>query len=100
MLNKLAVIMVKLLLSKWLMKRYLLLWKKFKKKEFKFDEALETLKILKDDKRVVGLCLSELHKAGWLEAEFDPQDRRRRLYSLAEYEDVFNTITAEILNEK
>ena len=82
------------LLPKWVMKRYLLLWDKFKDREFGFDEALACLsKMAKpDNKRIVGLFLSALRKAGWLKVELNQADTRKRVYKLKSYESVFRMI--------
>lgn len=83
------------LLPKWIMKRYLLLWDEFKDREFAFDDALNCLgKMAKpDNKKVVGLFLSELRKAGWVKVELNQVDTRKRVYRLKPYELVFRTIT-------
>jgi hypothetical protein len=67
-------------LPKWLTHRYSLLWKSFKNKEFNYDEAA---KILKEEKeRLVSVVLSELKKHGWLTIKLDPEDSRKRIYTL------------------
>jgi len=65
-------------LSKWIMKRYSLLWKVFKEREFNYSEAIEAL----EGDKVVSIALSELRQFGWLEAKLDPKDARKRLYRL------------------
>lgn len=82
------------LLPKWIMRRYLYLWDTFKIKEFDFDEALSVLSKLPkpDNKKVVALFLSELRKAGWLDVKFDPNDARKRIYKLREYEKMFKMV--------
>lgn len=83
---------------KWLMRRFLLLRNVYGiKKKFSFKEAEETLG---DDSRIVNLCLSELKKRGWIESEPDPQDSRRKLYSLKDLNKVYDEITKEVLKEK
>ena len=69
-------------IPKWLMKRYSKLWKKFKEKEFSFEEALETLK--EKDERVLSVILSDLKKAGWVVLALSPTDARKRIYKLKE----------------
>lgn len=85
------------LLPKWIMKRYLILWKELEDTEFDLDLAhrilLKTSK--PDDKRVVALFLSELRKAGWLIVKFDPEDARKRIYKLKPYEQMFQVIVQE-----
>ena len=67
-------------LPRWIMKRYSILWNKFKDKEFTHKKATEALK--EKDKRVVSLCLSDIKKYGWLEVRLNPEDSRIRLYKL------------------
>jgi len=67
-------------LPRWIMKRYSILWNKFRSKEFTHKQAIEVLK--EKDERVVSLCISDLKKYGWLEAKLDSQDSRIRLYKL------------------
>jgi len=43
------------LLPKWLMRRYLVLWKRFKTDKFSFEEAQN---VLDEDARIVNLFLS------------------------------------------
>ncbi len=82
------------LLSRWIMKRYLILWTHFKENDFTFDEAAALLGKLQkpDSRKLVALFLSELRKSGWVNADFDPDDARRRIYRLKPYEDIFKEI--------
>ena len=48
-----------------------------------------------DSKKVVGLFLSELRKAGWVKVELNQADTRKRVYRLKPYELIFKTITDE-----
>lgn len=41
---------------------------------------------------MVGVILSEMRKAGWLEIRLDPNDARKRLYKLKAPEDVVKEI--------
>lgn len=72
-------------LPRWIMKRYSILWSKFKSKEFTHKQAIEALK--EKDERIVSLFLSDLKKYGWLEVRLDPKDSRIRLYKLKGPED-------------
>ena len=65
-------------------------------KEFEFNEALSILQQMPkpDDRRIVGLFLSDLRKAGWLEVKFDPKDTRKRIYKLKPYEAIFDEIVS------
>ena len=69
-------------LPRWIMKRYSVLWNKFKSKEFTHKKATEVLN--EKDERIVSLFLSDLKKYGWLEVGLDPNDSRIRLYKLKE----------------
>ena len=68
-------------LPKWEMKRYAILWNKFKIKEFTHEQAS---KILGDDKKLVSVFLSDLKKARWVEVALDINDSRKRIYKLKE----------------
>ncbi len=68
-------------LPKWEMKRYAILWNKFKSKEFTHEQAS---KVLGDDKKLVSVFLSDLKKAGWIDVALDPKDTRKRVYKLKE----------------
>jgi len=67
-------------LPKWIMKRYAKLWKAFDSKDFSFERAVVILK--EKDNRVIGIILSELKKAGWVNIKKDPNNARKRLYKL------------------
>lgn len=85
------------------MKRYLLLSHELgdkKDKEFTFKDAEQALKKLDHDSRIVALFLSELRKAGWLEAKQDKTDARRKVYLLKNHEEVFNDILNQMLKNK
>lgn len=77
-------------LPRWIMKRYSILWNKFKNKEFTHKQAIEVLK--EKDERVVSLFLSDLKKYGWLEVRLDPEDSRIRLYKLKNPEEATKEI--------
>jgi hypothetical protein len=91
------------LLPKWVMKRYLLLSHELGDKSYKgftFKEAEQALKKLDSDNRIVALFLSELRKAGWLEAKQDKNDARKKIYLLKKHEEVFDTILNQMLKNK
>ena len=67
-------------IPKWIMKRYAKLWKAFGSKDFSFEKADKALE--EEDNRIIGIILSELKKAGWLEVKQDPDNSRKRLYQL------------------
>lgn len=85
------------LLSRWVMKRYLILWKKFEIKEFGFKEGASVLhKAFNDSSAITSLVFSNLRKAGWINVDLDPKDARKRVYSLNPYEDTFKKIVEKI----
>ncbi|MBI1972834.1 hypothetical protein HYS50_02410 [Candidatus Woesearchaeota archaeon] len=65
----------------WIMQRYARLWGKFKDKPFTHEDAV---KLLKDNKQLVSVFLSDLRKAGWVEVSLDQNDTRIRTYKLRE----------------
>jgi len=65
-------------LPKWIQKRYAILWKRFKDKEFTFEQAEKVLK----DKKGINVFFSDLRKAGWLEVSLNSKDTRMRIYKL------------------
>ena len=71
-------------LPKWIQKRYAMLWRKFKNKEFTFEKAEKILK-----KEGINVFFSDLRKAEWLTVSLDTKDTRRRLYKLKEPNQVF-----------
>jgi type I restriction enzyme M protein len=90
------------LLPKWVMVRYLMLWKEFEDRKFDSADAWEVLRKLPkpDNRKTVALFLSELRKAGWLQVEFDPDDTRRRIYKLRPYENMFDIVINEKMRGK
>jgi Type I restriction-modification system methyltransferase subunit len=70
-------------LPNWLEKRYSILWKAFKGKEFERSQAVDLLKERSgDDERSVTSILSELRRAGWLEMKIHQEDARKSIYTL------------------
>ena len=69
-------------LQKWLESRYTMLWDAFQDKEFDLDAAVKVLEKNADKKEEIPVYLSELRKAGWLEAKVDAKDSRKRRYTL------------------
>jgi hypothetical protein len=64
----------------WIIRRYKKLWGSFDGKKFTFEDAKKVLE--EDDEKFVSVVLSELDKLGWIDIELDPEDRRKRLYTL------------------
>lgn len=72
-------------------------------KKFGFDEVSKFLKRnFNDSDQIVSLVLSEFKKAGWINIEIDPEDSRKRIYSLVMmYNDVaLNELVVEVNEEK
>lgn len=92
-------------LPDWIEKRYNLLLAKFETKPFDLDQAYTVLKeeeqkignktekpIFKLDRKQVPVFLSELKKAGWLKAELQPKDSRKRVYSLVSKQEIIKKL--------
>lgn len=80
-------------LPKWLERRYSILWDSFRDSSFRMEDAVEVLvEKNKDKKEDIAVFISELRKAGWLKVEFDPQDSRKRLYTLKSKEDIIGQL--------
>ncbi len=79
--------------SEWLEKRYELLLKEFKDKEFSGDDARRVLTEQgRSEGSSVPVILSELRKKELLEDKLDPKDSRKRIYQLKLPEDVIYEI--------
>lgn len=90
------------LLPKWLMRRYLFLLGELKanrKREFDFAFAEKTLSKMGSSPKMVPLFLSELRKAGWLEVKLDPDDARKRVYTVKQYSEVLESYIHQLLLE-
>ena len=88
------------LLPKWLMLRYLILWKAYGSGKFDFDSAFYSLGpgSIQDNKKLVGLVLSELRKAGWVSVDFNTNDHRKRIYTLKDFRILFEGAVAEAVS--
>jgi hypothetical protein len=71
-------------LPKWLMKRYSMLWRDTRGSPFTHEDAQAILRL---SEGLTSAVLSELRKAGWLSAEMDPNDTRKRIYTIIGPED-------------
>ena len=70
-------------LPKWLNTRYEILWREFNNRDFRFEEAKKLLEENFDsDADQTNVVLSELRKSGLLKVEFDPNDARKKVYTL------------------
>jgi type I restriction enzyme M protein len=88
-------------LQKWLETRYTLLWDAFQGNEFDLEAAVKVLEKNADKKEEIPVYLSELRKAGWLEAKVDAKDSRKRRYTLISRKEIINaalSIKKETLN--
>lgn len=65
------------LLPTWMFRRHLKIWREKRDSPTTFQECT---RLLPDDKKVVAVFLSKLHKCGWVDIQKDPQDGRRKLY--------------------
>lgn len=79
----------KITLPKWLEQRHSKLWEKFGESSFRMDEAVEYLeRKLGSQKDEVAVVLSELRKAGWVYVKLDPEDARKRIYTLKSRDEI------------
>jgi type I restriction enzyme M protein len=80
-------------LPNWVELRYNILWDEFEKSHFDMDDAVRVLEEKnKDKKKEVPVFLSEMRKAGWLNAEMHPDDARKTVYSLKPKQEIFEEI--------
>ena len=80
-------------LPKWIQTRYAILWNKFGKKEFTFEQAE---KALKGNTNGIAVFLSDLKKAGWLTVNLSSEDSRIRLYKLKSPEEAITDMANRI----
>lgn len=81
------------MLPNWLGKRYEALWDVFQAGPFKADEAVTILKDkTQDSEDQVNTILSELRKKDWLFTNFDPDDARKRIYTLKSKEELISQL--------
>jgi type I restriction enzyme M protein len=81
------------MVPKWVEKRYKELWDSYQDAPFRFEGAVDVLrKKMKDSEEQVNVILSELRKGGWLNVNFDPEDARKRIYTLKSSEEVITQI--------
>ena len=67
-------------IPKWVWKRYALLWKKFKDKQFTFEQAKKELKHI--NRNIISVMFNELKNAGWIAIDLSKEDSRKRVYTL------------------
>lgn len=77
-------------LPKWVTQRYSLLWKTFNKRDFNYSEASQILK--EKNEALVSIVISEMKKHGWLAVKLDPEDSRKRIYTLKSPEEAISEI--------
>ncbi len=65
-------------IPKWIMHRYAVLWQELGSRSFSYQDAFSVLE--KDS--MLSIALSQLRRSGWLEITFNPDDARKRLYTL------------------
>lgn len=82
------------ILPNWIEKRYALLWKAKGIKKFSFDDAVEICKT--DKKPIVSIALSEMRRSGWLTAETNEKDTRKRFYTLVPIEEYVKMKVSDI----
>jgi len=67
-------------LPKWAMKKYALLWKKFRQKEFEYENAEQTLQ--EENPNMTSVLINHLKQNKWIDARINPKDTRKRIYKL------------------
>ncbi len=81
----------KLMIPKWLEKRYEILWDAFHTSSFRVEDATRVLKEkIGNSEEQINVVLSELRKSGMLKVEFDPVDARKRIYQLISREKIIS----------
>ncbi len=76
-------------LPKWLLKKFAKIWREKGGTEFDYSEAIN---ILNESPKKTGSILSKLHKAGWVTREKSPEDKRKRIYKIRDFEDIFKKL--------
>jgi len=66
-------------LPRWVMRKYAQIWKIKRDSPFTLDEVADALK---EDKKILLVFLSQLRRRGWLQAESNQDDARRKIYRL------------------
>ena len=77
-------------IPKWVQERLSKLWKEFEGKEMSYEQIKEILK--PDEKTTIGVFLSELKKAEWVDIRRG-EDARVRIYTLKEPNKILKEIT-------
>jgi len=81
------------MIPRWLKKRFDALWRAFQSKPFRFEEAVRVLQEeLQDSENQVNVFLAELRKRGWLNVKPDPEDARKKIYSLKSEQEIISQI--------
>ena len=81
------------MIPRWLKKRFDALWKTFQDNPFRFEEAVRVLEEkLHDSENQVNVFLAELRKRGWLNVKPDPEDARKKIYSLKSEQEIISQI--------
>ena len=76
--------------SRWLFKRYAILWYNFKFQPFSFITAKI---LLRDSVGTLNVVFSQLRKYGWLNVNFDALDKRKKTYTLVGIDKIIEDIT-------
>lgn len=70
-----------------------ILFIKYKTEKFTFQEAIETLG---QNDRYTGQILSSLEKAGWINKKRHSEDRRKRIYQIKDFNEIFDEMGRNI----
>jgi DNA-binding MarR family transcriptional regulator len=72
-------------IPEWLFRRYALLYKSLRSREFSMEDSR---RVLGEEEKMAYGILSELAKAGWITRRFHPSDARRRIYQLRDPKEI------------
>lgn len=80
-------------LPRWLFEKYIIIYNKYRenKQSLTFEQIKTLIPI---DARTLAVALSMIRKRGWIRSDFDTTDRRKRVYTPLE----FDEIATEYLN--
>ena len=76
-------------IPEWMAKRFALIWRIKKNKDFTFRWYIEKTG---DDEKIALTFFSRLKKKGWIEVKNNPQDKRKKLYKLVNPNEIFNEL--------
>lgn len=84
-------------LPKWMMVRYAVLYRKFKKMTFNRQQARAAFKAsgLKEEEKLSNVFFSQLQKKGWVTSKKDSKDTRMKTFRLISPEEAIKKLKLE-----